>query len=131
MPVRISEEDGNIVKARVTGRLVKEDLEHSLPEVVDYEGVLTLVDPPDGLELPERIRFEPEHRGLRNVSGRASEPGVYRLRGASDSAPSDSSRSASSPSASGCSAAARLISWSLRQRSTTATSSLSPTGLTR
>jgi hypothetical protein len=48
---------------------------------VDYEGVLTLVDPPDGLELPERIRFEPEHRGLRNVSGRASEPGVYRLRG--------------------------------------------------
>ena len=33
MPVRISEVDGNIVMAQVTARLVKEDLERSLPEV--------------------------------------------------------------------------------------------------
>jgi hypothetical protein len=46
---------------------------------VAYEGDVTLLDLPDGLELPRRIRFKLQDRGRRSVSGRARKAGTYRI----------------------------------------------------
>jgi Protein of unknown function (DUF3604) len=43
------------------------------------KGELELADRPAGLELPERVDFEPRHAGRLAFQGVAREPGVYRL----------------------------------------------------
>lgn len=47
---------------------------------VAAEGEVELVDLPEGIELPAKVRFEPEQAGRRTLSGVARKPGVYRLR---------------------------------------------------
>lgn len=47
---------------------------------VDVTGEVTLIDPPQGIDVPERIRLTPADAGHRTVSVVAREPGIYRLR---------------------------------------------------
>ena len=55
---------------------------------VDFTGDVTLYDVPAGLELPERIRFTPEHRGRQTISGRVHTAGTFRIQGRTDGDPS-------------------------------------------
>jgi len=55
---------------------------------VDFTGDVTLYDVPAGLELPERIRFTPEHRGRQTISGRVHTPGTFRIQGRTEGDPS-------------------------------------------
>jgi Protein of unknown function (DUF3604) len=45
-----------------------------------YEGEVHFIDPPQALALPEVVRFEARHAGMRSLDVVAREPGVYRLR---------------------------------------------------
>jgi hypothetical protein len=43
-------------------------------------GALSFIDPPPGLMLPERVVFEPSHRGRRTIEVSVREPGIHRVR---------------------------------------------------